>query len=158
MNAKISKISPEDYNFIINELNNWWGGRKMTDMLPRLFFKYFTNTSFIVKDQNQILGFIIGFISQDNPKLGYVHFIGVNPEFRKLNLGKKLYAHFFKEAKCLKLKEIECVTSIKNKLSINFHKSLGFSIQKGNKEIDGISYFENYDGINEHRVLFKYEL
>lgn len=155
---EISHIIPSDYDLIIKELNNWWGGRNMTDMLPRLFFNHFTKTSFIKRHKKEILGFIVGFVSQDNPEVGYVHFIGVNPKYRKQKIGQQLYKRFFDEVKTLNIKEVECVTSIENNLSINFHKRLGFTIKKGNKDLNGISYFENYDGNGEHRVVFRYVL
>lgn len=31
-------------------INNWWGGRQMTHLLPRFFFEHFQSTSFIVED------------------------------------------------------------------------------------------------------------
>ena len=142
---KISEIESSDYDLIITELNDWWGGRNMTDMLPRLFFNHFSPTSFAVKDQELILGFIVGFVSQKNPQLAYVHFIGVNPKVRNKKIGKKLYERFFEAVKKTGATAVECVTSIENKRSINFHKNLGFKIKNGNNEMNGISYFENYD-------------
>jgi len=159
MDVKISNIKPSDYDLVISKLNEWWGGRNMQDMLPKLFFKHFNSTSFIIKDATEVLGFLIGFKSQEILSLGYVHFIGVNPNFRNKNIGKKLYKVFFNEMKNQNILEIECVTSPNNQISIEFHKKLGFVPQKGNrKNINDIPYFENYDGENEHRILFRKKL
>jgi hypothetical protein len=38
---KIRHISPTDYNSIISVLDEWWGGRPMSTMLPKLFFTHF---------------------------------------------------------------------------------------------------------------------
>jgi len=46
------------------------------------------------------------------------------------------------------------VTSPVNKVSISFHTRMGFEIESGNKEVDGISVFADYDGPNQDRVLF----
>lgn len=159
MNYKISQLKPEDYDSIITKINDWWGGRNVADMLSRLFFNHFSQTSFVAKDQgSNIIGFILGFISPDNPTLGYVHFIGVHPTFRKLQIGQNLYKTFFEKVKKSNVKQVECITSIVNTASINFHKRLGFQIKKGNREKDGISYFEDYDGKDKHRVVFEYKL
>jgi len=158
MNYTISNIESSDYDLIIGNLNEWWGGRNMTDMLPRLFFKHFNKTSFIIKNETEVLGFIIGIVSQGNSPLGYVHFIGVNPNFRNKNIGKKLYHAYFDEMKNYNIKKIECVTSPDNENSITFHKNIGFIALKGNKEKNGITYFEHYDGENEHRVVFHKKL
>jgi len=155
-NYSIRQIETSDYSTIISKLNSWWGERNMTEMLPRLFFKHFNNTSFIIESsENEILGFIIGFKSQVNLQLGYVHFIGVNPKNRGKNLGRTLYDTFISKMKALKITQLECVTSTKNINSIKFHKKLGFEIKEGKKYMEnGISYHENYDGTGEDRVVF----
>lgn len=156
---KIENIQSTDYDLIISNLNEWWGGRNMTDMLPRLFFKHFNNTSFIVKEDNDsIIGFIVGFVSQTEKTKAYVHFIGVKPDKRGKNVGKKLYERFFLTVDSLGVNNVECVTSIKNVNSIEFHKRIGFTIIEGDSiDTNGISYHKNYDGQNEDRVLFCYK-
>jgi len=155
----IRLINSCDYDQIIIHLNEWWGGRKMTDMLPRLFFNHFKNTCYIIESNDKIKGFIIGFISQVDSTLGYVHFIGVNPEFRKEGLGKILYFTLFRRFYDLGVKEVECVTSTSNDLSISFHQRIGFTIKKGDDiNENGISYIKNYDGPDEDRVIFNIKL
>jgi ribosomal protein S18 acetylase RimI-like enzyme len=155
----IKTLEPSDYDFIIGELNEWWGGRNMTDMLPRLFFKNFNNTSFIIREQHVIVGFIIGLISQTDKTKAYVHFIGVNPTMRNKQIGKKLYAHFFRTVRKLGVEKVECVTSVNNENSIKFHQKIGFGIVNTDLVNDaGICYFINYDGPGEDRVLFQYNL
>jgi len=43
-------VSEEDYLKVIEVLDDWWGGRPMTGLLPRLFFEHFQPTSFVVED------------------------------------------------------------------------------------------------------------
>lgn len=38
----------EDYVKVIGSVDGWWGGRRMSVMLPRLFFDNFCDTSFVV--------------------------------------------------------------------------------------------------------------
>ncbi len=38
----------EDYSAVIGSVDAWWGGRRMSTMLPRLFFENFCDTSFVV--------------------------------------------------------------------------------------------------------------
>ena len=40
--VKIRNLSPSDYDAIIRVVDDWWGGRRMASMLPRLFFEHFT--------------------------------------------------------------------------------------------------------------------
>jgi ribosomal protein S18 acetylase RimI-like enzyme len=155
---KLRFVIASDYDTILPQINEWWGGRQMSDMLPKLFFEHFNNTSFIAEKDGVIIGFLIGFLSQSNFSEAYIHFVGVHPNYRKQKIGKVLYEEFFKISRQNSRSIIRCVTSPVNKASINFHLKMGFSIEKGTQMIDGISVFQNYDGPNQDRVLFKKKL
>lgn len=80
---RVRNIQGEDYVNIHSVLNDWWGGRDMASMLPKLFFVHFQETSFIIEEDGKTLGFLCGFFSQTHKDEAYVHFIGVNPKFRR---------------------------------------------------------------------------
>ncbi len=123
--------------------------------LPRLFFEHFQNTSFIIEnDAQEVIGFLIGFISQSQPNEAYIHFVGVHPEYRKKGLAQKLYDLFFLEVKMHDVHQVRCITSIINKQSIAFHTRIGFEIVNGDKEIEGIQVHSNHGGEGVDRVLF----
>ncbi|KOP79931.1 hypothetical protein AMS60_16440 [Bacillus sp. FJAT-21945] len=155
---KIRLVKGSDYYVISPLINKWWGGRQMSDMLPKLFFDHFTNTSFVVEKEGEIVGFLIGFLSQSYSNEAYIHFIGVHPEYRRHNIGKKLYNEFFNKVKQNGCKIVRCVTSPVNKVSIAYHTKMGFVIEKGDKTINGVSVNTDYDGPNQDRVLFVKEL
>jgi N-acetylglutamate synthase-like GNAT family acetyltransferase len=92
----IRALTTHDYDPIIRLLNDWWGGRKMSDMLPRLFFTHFGDTSFLDHESDgRVNGFPAGFMSQAYPDEAYIHFVGVNPDARKGGLGRGLYERLF---------------------------------------------------------------
>jgi ribosomal protein S18 acetylase RimI-like enzyme len=150
----IRHLNPSDYNAIISVVDHWWYGRKMSKMLPKLFFEHFRKTSLILEKEEEIIGFLIGFLSQTHLQEAYIHFVGIHPDFRGQGLGKSLYQKFFEVIHGYDRQTVKCVTSPLNKNSIEFHLSLGFEIQQGNSKYDQISYFPNYDGEGEDRVLF----
>ncbi|UOE56100.1 GNAT family N-acetyltransferase [Cytobacillus oceanisediminis] len=150
---EIRNVKSSDYYVISPLINEWWGGRPMSDKLPKLFFDHFDNTSFIAEKDGQIIGFLIGFLSQSNTDVAYIHFVGVNPDFRRIQIGKQLYNEFFKVVKMNNRNVVRAVTSPVNKDSI-----AGFQIEKGDKEIDGVSVFTDYDGSSQDRVLFVKEV
>ena len=154
MELEFRLIRGEDFYRISPLLNEWWGGRQMTDMLPKLFFDHFNNTSFIVELNEEIVGFLIGFNSQSNINEAYIHFVGVHPDKRNLKIGRQLYEKFCSEVKSSGRKKVKCVTSPINKASIAFHTKMGFQIEKGNKVVDGLNIHSDYDGHNQDRVLF----
>ena len=58
----VRHLEPTDYEQIIAVIDEWWGGRRMTDMLPKLFFVLFESTSFVAEFEGNIVGFLVGFI------------------------------------------------------------------------------------------------
>ena len=115
----------------------------MAAMLPKLFFVHFRDTSFVAEDDGALAGFLCGFRSQTFDDEAYIHFVGVNPDYRAAGLGRALYERFF--AAIAPRTTVRCVTGTVNERSIAFHKAMGF-------EVDRVD--ENYDGHGQARVLF----
>lgn len=153
-NIHIRNIEPSDYSVIISVVNEWWGGRNMVEMLPRLFFVHFRQTSFVAELSGTTVGFLVGFISQTFTNEAYIHFVGVHPDFRKMGIGMALYERFFEAVRKYGCYIVRCVTSPVNKGSFLFHQRMGFSIEPTTKLVDGLPVAENYDGRGGDRVLF----
>jgi ribosomal protein S18 acetylase RimI-like enzyme len=144
-----------DYPGIIAVLDAWWAeNRRMTDMLPRLFFKHFHDTGFVVEQGGAAVAFLIGFISQADPRQAYVHFMGVHPQHRRKGLARALYARFYDAVRRRGCEEVHLLTSPANENSIAFHTRMGFTIEPGDKFAGAVSVHSNYDGPGEDRVLF----
>ncbi|WP_427110273.1 GNAT family N-acetyltransferase [Lysinibacillus xylanilyticus] len=151
---EIRSVKGSDYYVISPLINEWWGGRNMSDMLPKLFFDHFTQTSFVAEKDGKLVGFLIGFLSQTHSNEAYIHFVGVHPEYRKHNIGKHLYNKFFNAVKQNNRSVVRCVTSPVNKVSIAYHTKMGFEIEDGDRIVDGLSINTDYDGEDQDRVLF----
>ncbi len=140
----IRHAEPADYAEVIGVIDEWWGGRSMAAMLPKLFFVHFRDTSFVAEADGSIEGFLCGFRSQTFPDEAYIHFVGVAPEKRGDGLGRELYERFF--ASVAPRGVVRAVTSPVNERSVAFHRALGFEVER----VD-----ENYDGRGESRVLLR---
>lgn len=150
----IRHAEPSDHGAIIAIVNDWWGGRAVSDLLPKLFFIHFRETSFVAEKDGRLIGFLVGFFSQTFANEAYIHFVGVHPEFRQEGLGRMLYERFFEIARQFGRNTVRCVTSPANKASIAFHLRMGFEIEPQEGEVDGIPVCSNYDGRGGDRVLF----
>ena len=150
----IRHIEESDYDGIISVLNEWWGGRQMATMLPRMFFKHFSETGFLAEIDDKNVGFLIGFFSATFKSEAYIHFAGVHPDHRKMGIGRSLYHRFFDVSRKHGRSIIRCVTSPVNKNSIAFHRSMGFQLEPSTEDSSCIPIHENYDGPGEDRVLF----
>ena len=141
---QIRRAGPADYPRVIQVLDEWWGGRRMRDMLPKLFFVHFADTSFVAERDGELAGFLVGFLSQSEPDEAYVHFVGVSPDERGTGLGRELYERFFAVARDQGRRRVTCVTSPANAGSLAFHEAIGF--EPGPPQAD-------YDGPGEDRVV-----
>lgn len=154
----IRRARESDHELLIGRVNEWWGGRDMAPLLPRLFFQHFRDTGLVAESGGDLVGFVIGFASQAEPGVAYIHFVGVDPGHRGGGLGAELYERFFALALERGCTEVRCVTSPVNTGSIAFHRRMGFAPDPGDAESDGTPYQTDYDGPGEHRVRFRRQL
>ena len=150
----IRKAVPADHDKIIAALQNWWGGRDLTAMLPRLFLNHFNDTSFVIEKEGEMIGFLIGFISPSLKNEAYVHFMGVHPDFRKKGIGTLLYESFFEICRRHGRNIIRACTSPVNRGSVEFHQRIGFQIEAGDDEIDDLPVTSDYNRHGDHKVRF----
>jgi ribosomal protein S18 acetylase RimI-like enzyme len=142
MSMLVRHAEPADYARAIGVIDDWWGGRPMAAMLPKLFFVHFRDTSFVADDGAELAGFLCGFRSQAFADEAYVHFVGVDPARRGLGLGRLLYERFF--AAVAPRTVVRAVTSPINEASVAFHRAIGFEVER---------IEDDYDGRGEARVL-----
>ena len=102
----------------------------MPAMLPRLFFRYFRETSFVAEQNNNRAGSLIGFLSDTYPDEAYTHFVGVHPDYRKTGIGRSLYESFFGKIRQKERKVFRTVTMPVNLNSIAFHRRMGFTLNR----------------------------
>jgi GNAT superfamily N-acetyltransferase len=154
-------LAEEDYPRVLEAAAKWWdvpalAGREAERLalLPRLFFQHFTDSSFLLERDDEVIGFLIGFLSQSRPAEAYIHFVGVAPDVRRHGLGALLYKRFFALARARQRTEVHCVTSPGNTRSLAFHRGLGFELEPGDYLVDGVPVKRDYDGPGLDRIAF----
>lgn len=157
-NINIRNGRPSDHENIVFVMPDWWGGRDLSSSVLKVFFIHFTNTTYIAEINNNLIGFLVGFLSQSEENVGYIHFVGVHPNYRKDGIGRLLYQNFFNACIANKRSIVKSCTSPINKLSINFHLHMGFIIEPGDGVVDDIPVTLNFLRKNDPKVLFKKEL
>jgi ribosomal protein S18 acetylase RimI-like enzyme len=172
--ARIRPLRPSDFAPVMAVVDEWWGGRDMTRMLPRLFFDHFTDTSFAADRaadraadlagaldgalDGVLAGFLVGFVSQSQPGDAYIHFVGVHPGQRAHGLGRRLYGTFFDVVRARGCTRVRAVTSPVNTGSVAFHHRMGFRLEPGYTPVDGLPVATGYDGPGQDRVRFVRDL
>lgn len=127
---------PDDYDRIVALVDEWWG-RPVSPSLPRLFLDHFWSASLIVEDEHGLAAFLIGFVSPSEPRLAYVHFVGVRPDHRRGGLARRLYENFAGYASAQGCTELVAITAPGNTGSIRFHQSLGFTVSEPVADYNG---------------------
>ena len=145
-----------DYPAISRVLDDWWGGRKIDVLLPRLWLQHFTGTSWLAEtEEGQVAGFLVGFLSPDQPEVAYCHLIATNPNLRGRGLGRALYERFFADARAAGRTRVIAITWPANRLSLAFHRALGFEVQAGaeSQNLYGTPSQPGYDFEREDRAI-----
>ena len=139
----IRRARRADHGRILEVMDDWWGGRRMSALLPSLFLEHFASSSFVAEsDTGELVGFLVGFLSQDSPDEAYVHVVGVEPSTRGQRLGQQLHDAFAREVAGRGARRIRCVTSTTNTDSVAFHTSIGFAV-------DGFDEPVRADGVDD---------
>lgn len=152
----------DDHARVQAVLASWWGdlggpagAQQRALLVPRLFLQHFNDTSAIVEDgDGRLVAFLIGFLSQAQPDVAYVHFVGVDPKVQGSGLGGWLYRWFFAVAAARGAREVRCITSPENVVSHAFHTRMNFRTEPGDRDADGVPVQSDYDGPGLDRVSF----
>jgi GNAT superfamily N-acetyltransferase len=155
--VRFRRPAAADHRFLVDRVDDWWGGRKLHHLLPRLWLEHFTGTSWIVEDAGgTTIGFLVGFISPDHPEEAYVHMVATDPNHRGTGLGRALYERFFEDVKGRGVGRVHAITWPGNRVSVGFHRAMGFAPDDGpgTQRLYGTPAYPDYDGEGDDRVVF----
>ncbi|MGI5184999.1 GNAT family N-acetyltransferase [Dactylosporangium sp. CA-152071] len=152
----------DDHARVMAVMDEWWGGLGgesgsvyRATLLPRLYFQHFTDTSYVLDLSGGRLGaFLVGFVSQSDPGVGYIHFVGVSPALRRTGVGGRLYRRFFTDVAARGVRRVHSITGVANRQSLAFHTRLGFTLVPGDTSLDGLPVHTNYDGPGRDALKF----
>ena len=150
---KITRCTRADFDQILREIKDFWGDERTLFLHHPMFVHEFGNSAFVIKEGQQVIAYLFGFISQAAP-VGYVHAIGVRRSHQRQGLGRMLYDRFTRFARKHGCRELKALTSPGNKTSIAFHRSIGME-PAGEPDEEGIPIVKDYSGPGVHRVVFR---
>lgn len=153
--TQVRMARAEDYANIADRVDAWSRGRFVGVALPRSFFQHFADTSLLLFEAGELAGVLVGFRSQAQPRVGYVHFLAIAPGSRRQGNGRVLYEAFCRRAQELGCAEVQAIAPPVNSSLIAFHRQLGFEVVDGGGFNCGIAVFRDYAGPGQHRVLFR---
>lgn len=153
---QISNCNHSDFLQILIDIEDFWGSNRTLSYHHPMFVNEFGNTAFVIKNNETIIAYLFGFISQTE-QTGYVHLIGVRQSHQNKGLGKKLYRHFIEYLRNIGIQNLKVITTPTNEKSINFHLRIGMQMT-GIENKNGTKVIKDYSGLGQDRVVFKMKL
>ncbi|MBI4702620.1 MAG: GNAT family N-acetyltransferase [Deltaproteobacteria bacterium] len=137
-------LTKADYDRIVRVIDDWWGGPTGTLAHP-IFFYELGELGRVVETGGRLVGFLFGFVAPGRPgPVGYVHLVGIHPEYRRRGVGSMLYASFEKACATAGCRSLKAITTTANEGSVHFHAALGWTAQR----------IEDYAGPGRARLVF----
>jgi L-amino acid N-acyltransferase YncA len=86
--------------------------------------------------------------------------VGTDPNHRRAGLGRALYERFFDDMRERGVRRVSAVTWPGNRVSVAFHRALGFEPAEGpgTQNLYGTRAYPDYDADGDDRVVFSREL
>jgi ribosomal protein S18 acetylase RimI-like enzyme len=140
-------LSKADYDHVVQLIDRWWGGPTTALAHPMLFYEL-GSLARVVEHDDVTVGFLLGFIANGPPKTGYIHLIGIHPDYRRRGVGKILYGTFEEDCRDAGCARLKSMTTTANEGAIAFHRANGFSV----------TFVEDYAGPARPRVVFLKDL
>jgi len=122
-----------------------------------IFTRFFSTTSFVAEDGDEVMGFLLGFISQDNPSEAYIHLLCVSPSLRGGGTARQLLESFTVTVRGMGAREIYLITKPSNHRAIRFYLKNGFRPVEAGKTVDAgpVVALADYNGPGEDMVVFR---
>jgi ribosomal protein S18 acetylase RimI-like enzyme len=150
----VRRITKGDFDRIVEVIDHWWGGPISTFAHP-IFFYELGGEALVVEEGALMIGFLLGFLAkgsgaaQSGPgesasRIGYVHLVGIHPDYRRRGVGRLLYDRFTKDCRSSDCVGMKAITAPGNEGSMRFHAALGWEVQE----------VEDYAGPGRRRVVF----
>ncbi len=121
-------ITQEDYLQIVSVIDEWWGG-PTTALAHPMFFHELGDNALIVEDAGRLVGFLLGFVTGRAPRVGYIHLVGIDPEYRRRGVGRALYEEFARRARAEGASKLKAITTPGNHGSVEFHRANGYTVE-----------------------------
>lgn len=146
MTMQTRPMIKSDYDQIVQIIDRWWAGPTSALAHP-IFFYELGRMARVVENDGVLVGFLFGFICPD-ASVGYVHLVGIHPDYRRRGVAKILYRSFEEDCRRDGCRELKAITTLGNEASVGFHTALGWTMIEN----------EDYAGPGRMRIVFRRDL
>ena len=141
------RITKADFDKVVEVIDRWWGGPISTFAHPIFFYELGAH-GLIIEESSQMIGFLLGFIAHEPVRTGYVHLVGIHPDYRRRGVGRMLYEVFTETCRTADCVRMKAITTLGNDGSKAFHLAMGWEAHE----------VEDYAGPSRKRIVFTRDL
>jgi GNAT superfamily N-acetyltransferase len=147
----------DDQPAVVSVVDEWFGGRRVRHLAVRAWFRHTASTSWLVEDESgSVVGFVIGYRSQDRPDEAVLHLVGVHPSHRRRGIGRALVESFLADVSSGEV-TVTALAWPGEPIPITFFRALGFAPDDGpgSQNLYGTPAFPDYESDGEDRIVFR---
>lgn len=144
-----------DHEPVVRRIDDWAGGRAARHLVPRLWFRHFTSTSWVAtREDGRVVGVAIGFVSQDDPTVAVLHLVAVDPRWRHRGIGSELAARFSTDAIDRGARLVRTTAWPDDRPTIRFLEAIGFALVEpaDGQRLYGTPAVADYDAPGDDRA------
>jgi GNAT superfamily N-acetyltransferase len=144
-----------DHGPLVRRIDDWAGGRKARRWLPRLWFRYFTETSWVAaRPDGRPVGAAIGFVSPDDPSVAVLHLVAVEPHLRRRGIGSELVERFARDAAERQARTLRTTAWPDDRPTLAFLEAVGFRliVPPDGQRLYGTPAVSDYDEPDDDRA------
>lgn len=114
-------------------LVNAWREHEVQERLDPVFFHHLGG--YVVRDEDETLvGFLLGFRSDQNPDVAFIHLVAVHPDRRGGHIASDLYERLERQARTWETQWLEAIVDEDNEGARGFHEAMGFHAAEANQD------------------------
>ncbi|MFK8002566.1 MAG: N-acetyltransferase family protein [Polyangiales bacterium] len=140
-------MTKSDFDHLSTVMDRWWGGPGAQRAAPHLFHELGSD-AIVAEDDGKMAGFLLGFLVPKSPPLGYIHLVGIHPDYRRLGVGQRLYARFEEKCRAAGARSLKAISPVGHEGALRFHEALGFRA----------TVAPHYAGAGRARVVYERDL
>lgn len=158
---EVESASRQDYMAIMRNLELYWEAdddrrlERIRILHHPMFFEELGSSALVLRRDGVVAAYILGFYSQHEVPVAYVHMVATHKNFRRRGLASQLYQYFIETAVLHGCESVCAITSPTNLESIAFHESIGMMPEGVSSSESDIPCLRDYAGPGEDRVKMK---
>jgi GNAT superfamily N-acetyltransferase len=150
---------PGDSLPVASKSKEWADFATEDESIYHTMIEHFRNTCFIAEDRGEIIGYLLGFRSREDPNIAFIRLIQVAPRLRGNGVGRRLFNQYQAAVKSMGCKKIMAIGDPENKNCATFYVAMGLEASgRIIPEMEGMIAAKGQDVAGKHVVLWVKEI